>query len=90
RVSVDEIWVEEVIVKVYPNPFQEQTTIEVEGGDYQGIMLKVYDIMGRMVLQTNATENKIQLQRVNLPQGVYVYRLEGDGELINTGKIIAQ
>ncbi|MCP4440535.1 MAG: T9SS type A sorting domain-containing protein, partial [Aureispira sp.] len=90
RVSVDEIWVEEVIVKVYPNPFQEQTTIEVEGGGYQGIELKVYDIMGRMVLQTNTTENKIQLQRGNLPQGVYVYRLEGDGELINTGKIIAQ
>ncbi|MCP4440707.1 MAG: T9SS type A sorting domain-containing protein [Aureispira sp.] len=52
--------------------------------------MKIYDMMGRMVLQTNTNDNKIELQRGNLPQGVYVYRLEGDGKLINTGKIVAQ
>ncbi|MCP4439690.1 MAG: T9SS type A sorting domain-containing protein [Aureispira sp.] len=88
--GIEDVLIEDVAVKVYPNPFQEQTTIEVEGGDHQELTLRVYDLMGRMVLQTNATENKIQLQRGNLPQGVYVYRLEGDGELINTGKVIAQ
>lgn len=88
--GTENVLVENVAVKVYPNPFSEQTTLEVEGGNYQKLQLKIYDVMGRDVLQYLSTENKIQIQRGNLVQGVYIYRLEGDGELINTGKIIIQ
>ncbi len=88
--GTENVLVENVAVKVYPNPFQEQTTIEVEVGNYQEFVLKVYDMMGRMVLQTNASNNKIQIQRMDLQQGIYIYRLEADGELVNTGKIVVQ
>ncbi|MCP4442991.1 MAG: T9SS type A sorting domain-containing protein [Aureispira sp.] len=87
--GTEEVLIEDVEVKVYPNPFTAQATLEVEGGDYQSLELTIYDITGRDVLQYVSTGNqKIQIQRNNLPQGVYIYRLKGDSALINTGKII--
>lgn len=88
--SIEETIDKDISVKVYPNPFQEQATLEVIGRDYQELQLKVFDIMGRVVLQDLSTSNKIQLQKGNLSQGVYIYQLEGDGELINTGKLIVK
>ncbi|MCP4440528.1 MAG: T9SS type A sorting domain-containing protein [Aureispira sp.] len=79
---------EDVEVKVYPNPFKEQATLEVVGADHQELILKVYDITGREAIQYISTNNKIEIQRNNLPQGVYIFQLEGDGELIKTGKLI--
>ncbi|MCP4439156.1 MAG: T9SS type A sorting domain-containing protein [Aureispira sp.] len=80
----------QVQVRAYPNPFSEQTTIEVLGNNYQELQLNVYDITGKVALERHSTGNKIQLQRGNLPQGVYIYRLEGDGSLLNTGKLIVR
>ncbi|MCP4442947.1 MAG: T9SS type A sorting domain-containing protein [Aureispira sp.] len=82
--------VDQVTVKVYPNPFQNQTTFEIKGGDYQQIELNVYDITGRTVQQVISADNKILLNRANMQQGLYIYQLIGDGQLINTGKVIAQ
>ncbi|MCP4442995.1 MAG: T9SS type A sorting domain-containing protein [Aureispira sp.] len=94
--GTEEVLIEDVEVKVYPNPFTAQATLEVEGGDYQSLELTIYDITGREVAQYQTGIGKdamhsvstIQIQRNNLPQGVYIYRLQGDDILINTGKII--
>jgi len=79
---------EKVEVTVYPNPFKEQATLEVIGGDYQELRLTVYDIVGQQVWSKVSTNDQIKIRRNNLTQGAYIYRLEGDGELINTGKLI--
>jgi hypothetical protein len=83
---------DEVIqVKVYPNPFTQNATIEVEGKEYNELQLTVYDVSGRVVLEKQAySNNKIELTRGNLQPGVYFYQLLGDVTLINTGKIIVQ
>ncbi|MCP4442993.1 MAG: T9SS type A sorting domain-containing protein [Aureispira sp.] len=94
--GTEKVLIENVEVKVYPNPFTAQATVEVEGGDYQSLELTIYDITGREVAQYQTAIGKdamhsvstIQIQRNNLPQGVYIYRLQGDDTLINTGKII--
>ncbi|MCP4442996.1 MAG: T9SS type A sorting domain-containing protein [Aureispira sp.] len=86
--GTEDVLIEDVEVKVYPNPFTTQATVEVEGGDYQDLELVVYDITGREVAQYQTTDNKIQIQRNNLSQGVYIYQLKGNRELINTGKFI--
>lgn len=88
--GTEKILVDKAIeVKVYPNPFHEQATLEVVGGNYQELTLKVYDVMGREAMHNiSKGDQKIQIERNNLLQGVYIYQLVGDGELINTGKII--
>jgi hypothetical protein len=83
---------DEVIqVKVYPNPFTQNATIEVEGKEYKELQLTIYDVSGRVVLEKQAySNNKIELSRGNLQPGVYFYQLLGDAALINTGKIVVQ
>jgi hypothetical protein len=83
---------DEVIeVKVYPNPFTHNATIEVQGKDYDELQLTVYDVSGRAVVEKQAySNNKVELSRGNLQPGVYFFRLVGDDALINTGKIVVQ
>jgi hypothetical protein len=82
---------EVIQVKVYPNPFTQNATLEVEGEEYNELQLTIYDVSGRVVLQKQAySNNKIELSRGNLQSGVYLYQLLGDDALINTGKIIVQ
>lgn len=80
-----------VEVKVYPNPFQQITSLEVKGKDYQQLELSVFDVAGRLVKTIHSTEqNRISLTRDEMTQGVYFYQLKGDDQLINTGKVVVQ
>lgn len=88
--GTEDVLVQDLEVKVYPNPFREQTTLEVVGGDYKKLKLKIYDITGRNVLEYISTNNQIQIQRGNLSEGVYIYQLEGGEKLLNTGKLIVR
>lgn len=90
-VSVDQRLGENVEIKIYPNPFEEMTTIEVEGKVYKSLEFRVFDSLGRLVETiTTKNQNQIQLKRGRLQQGVYFYQLKGNNELISTGKIVAQ
>jgi len=78
-------------VNVFPNPFSQQTTIEVKGQNYQELQLSIYDIMGREVERVSEFgNNKIILHRKQLLQGAYFYRLIADDRPISTGKIIVR
>lgn len=85
------IFDEKIKVTVYPNPFQEMTTIEVKGKDYGQLILSVFDVTGRLMKEVTSTQdNRIQLSKGTLKQGVYFYKLNGDNDLINTGKLIVR
>lgn len=89
--STEAVYEKDFTVRLYPNPFNDFTTLEVEGSNYESLTLYVYDLSGRVVqtLQSNKTSS-IQIHRKNLAQGAYIYNLEGDGVRISTGKIIVQ
>jgi len=89
--TVENVYEEGVDVLVYPNPFDQQTTIEVKGHRYEDLQLSVVDVAGRLVsINYNVDHNQVQLSRGNLQSGIYFYQLKGDGVLINTGKIIIE
>jgi hypothetical protein len=81
-------------VKVYPNPFKEQVTFSIMLDGMQSINLKIYDPLGKEVMNMNDKNNFIgeHLMVVNaesLRPGVYFYRLMiGDRSV--AGKIIMQ
>lgn len=78
-------------VKVYPNPYSDQAILEVSGKSFLELTVTIYDVMGRPVLEKQATgNNQIQLSRGNLIPGIYFYQLVGDNALINAGKIVVQ
>lgn len=77
-------------IKLYPNPFEQQTILEIEGKAYQQLQLNIYDLTGKLLQQQSGSGRQIILQRKQLEAGMYIYQLEGDGTLLNTGKIIVR
>ncbi len=65
----------------YPNPFNPTTVINYQLPVSSYVILKVYDILGREVATLvngwqNAGYYNATLNAVNLPSGVYIYRLQ--------------
>ncbi len=90
--GIENVLVPQVKVHVYPNPFDQYTTLQIESETiYQHITLEVFDAMGRTIVKKqNQTDQQIILERKNMSQGVYFYRLVADGLLLNSGKLIVR
>ena len=43
-------WAQHIVVKVYPNPFSDQFTLELQGQEQGYFDYYLYDIQGRMIL----------------------------------------
>jgi hypothetical protein len=79
------------MIKVFPNPFQMETIINIEEGDYNALGLEVYDALGRSVNVVYSEEtNRLVLSRGNLKAGVYWFQLLGDGKVVGSGKLVVQ
>ena len=77
----------------YPNPFNPETIINYELGIRNFVSLKVYNALG-LEVETLVYENKpagsyqIEFDGSNYPSGVYLYRLEIDGNIIDTKRMV--
>lgn len=78
-------------IKAYPNPFNEQFSIEFETQNNQNIVLEVIDMAGRKVLtkqyETISGYNKLDIQSDSWQSGIYMYNIIGDDINIR-GKLI--
>lgn len=81
----------ETVIEAYPNPFQDFVKIVVKGETFLELEVRLVDALGREVQSKKVTaQSEIILQGQNLDTGIYFFQLIGDGELIGTGKLIAQ
>lgn len=81
----------ELEVQVFPNPFRDMTTLKVLGKDYPQLEVLIFDLSGRLMRQKSSrTNNEVQFYRRDLPAGIYFYRLQSEGQWLNSGKIIIQ
>jgi photosystem II stability/assembly factor-like uncharacterized protein len=82
----------------YPNPFNPITKIKYQipknvKGHTTYVILNVYDITGKKI-ETLVNENQevgtfeVTFNGSNLPSGIYFYRLEVDGLIVETKKMI--
>lgn len=76
-------------VRIFPNPFRESVTIQIEQPEtYSMILFRLFDRMGRELRRdVLSSSTLLQFQRDELGQGVYLYRIEGDGKLLDAGKL---
>ncbi|MBI5217360.1 MAG: T9SS type A sorting domain-containing protein, partial [Bacteroidia bacterium] len=74
-------------LSVFPNPFNNKTTVEFTNPDNSLYKLKISDVTGKIVRTIdNIKNNKIELEKGNLLNGFYI--IEVTGEKIFRGKII--
>ncbi|MFK7949150.1 MAG: T9SS type A sorting domain-containing protein [Saprospiraceae bacterium] len=77
-------------VKIFPNPFSEQTTIEVETDKrYKNMTLTVYNTIGQTIktIQSNG-ESRMILDKNGLTTGIYFYQIQAEGLILDSGKLM--
>ncbi len=89
-VFVPEIKSENQEALLFPNPFSNSATLKTYI-ELEDAALRVYDILGKEVLtNTNLKGKEIKINRGNLVQGNYYYKLTEKNILISTGKIFIE
>jgi hypothetical protein len=88
-VSVNQLDGTAPVVRVYPNPFAESATFDIEQMPYSQLELQVFSAAGQLLRSERSSgTNRLVLARGALPSGVYFYRLVGDAQLLSTGKLL--
>jgi hypothetical protein len=77
----------------YPNPFNPNTVINYKLGTANYVTLKIFDSRGKEVAalvneRQNAGSYSVNFNGAGYPSGVYFYRLEADGNIIDARRMI--
>ncbi len=84
---------QQVRLKVYPNPFEDKITFELEefeNKDNEKLSLYLFSIEGKLIEKTIFHDNQVQLLRNNLPKGLYFYQIKMGNKNIQNGKVVAE
>jgi len=75
----------ETQINLYPNPAKNSFTIQ-NNSNYTIENLSIYDMLGKLVLQTNNTNNTIDVS--TLKNGIYLVKITSDGNKTAIQKIV--
>ena len=81
-IGIDELFLEYGYAIVYPNPFNDKTTIEFKTKNGNKYDFKVFNTFGKLVREEKSGHfqkgiNKIEFTRNNLPPGIYFFMISG-------------
>ncbi len=78
-----------VEVQIFPNPFVEQTRFRLNGVAANAtVRLSLCDALGRVVRQESFTGADFLFQKKELAPGIYFFKMEENGRLLASGKLI--
>ena len=79
-------------VQNYPNPFSDQTTIQIHLNKAGSIQVRVYDLLGNQLYESNMYgaigENYMLFNENHLASGVYYYTVQVEEEQVSQKMII--
>ena len=76
------------LLTIYPNPFNQQITINYELENNQG-QLSVYNVFGKLIKQQTVVSNKTIIDLNKQANGIYFIQVK-DGKNVMTKKVIKQ
>jgi hypothetical protein len=77
------------IVLPFPNPTSGNITFQFSG-DVSNTTIELFDPLGREVQNQKITDNYFTISIIGYSSGIYFYRIDKDGKIINTGKLIVE
>lgn len=78
-------------VTIYPNPFSTYTTIMInEASQINKADLRIYNVLGKEVINTIITKQLTTIETSNLSSGMYFYKVISNNNIIQSGKIISK
>jgi len=75
--------------KLYPNPFSSVLTIDLAEVDVATSNLTIYNSLGVLVFTATLQQNYTELP-MNLPTGIYYYRVATADGTVQTGKLVSK
>ncbi len=78
-----------VPVSVYPNPVKTNFTVEIYNPQGYLFNIKLINANGKTVYETNTSSNKMEINRGDLPPGIYNITITGNNKVYNR-KIIME
>jgi hypothetical protein len=78
-------------VQVTPNPFFDEALLEVKGLEKNApLRLQVFDLQGLLQLEMVTESTVFALEKDRLATGMYLFRVEQNGNMIGNGKFVVQ
>ncbi len=82
---------ENIDMAIYPNPFNDKTTIDITGREFENLSIHLTDISGReQRAEYSVQDNLIHLSRGQLSPGVYIIQVRDTYQTLATGKLIVR
>ena len=81
---------EPLAIYVYPNPADEDLNILLNSLPEGRTMIEFHDVAGRLMFVQEITSTNARIDISSLPQGVYMYRIVNDGNVIARDKIVKE
>ena len=79
------------VLTIAPNPFKSFTTISLNDAlKNNGYELKVYNQLGKEVMNSIISNPVTTLKTAELRSGIYFYQVTDNGKMIQSGKLISQ
>jgi hypothetical protein len=75
-------------VNNYPNPFSEETTVQITGQDFQSGSVMIYSSDGQLIREQFFTSSSFIIKRDQLQTGVYPFVIRLDGIARYSGKLM--
>ena len=86
-VSTNELQNNQPYARVYPNPTNNQFTVELVNANLKNVQL--LDLSGKLIINKKPNySNKLTLKTLNLNSGIYLIRILSDNGIINSKVII--
>jgi len=79
------------IVNIYPNPFCSSLNVIVNDvSNLNNAVIKIYNVMGIEIICSVITDKKTVIETDDIPAGLYLYKIENNNNIIQSGRLISQ
>ncbi len=90
-VKTSEVFVPNVSVNLYPNPFSESAILELKTeGKTIEFNCQIFDLSGRLISSQDSKNQKIQISRNGMKAGFYFYKMRNANGDIASGKLVVK
>jgi len=89
-VGINELNKEDRKIKLYPNPNNGLMQLDYRLSELEMGELKIFDVTGRLVAQYNLNPNEtiLQINQTILNDGLYLYQVLTNGQIVGSDKLI--
>jgi hypothetical protein len=77
-------------ISVYPNPHTGSVNLVLPAELAQHAVIEMYDALGKLMLKHELTHELNTINMMDLPNGLYTYKVINQSQVVKVGKLVKQ